>query len=306
MTTLHAKKNAARSNFVGSVQEALDIIREEGRKAGEIKTKGVVTQGVALMNVAQSLYSKDDKVMGHNQNNARLAYVEGYNAGCLDPADYLSTNTKDTDFQVQASKVGVWIRAGYVFEDVSKVEPFIALLQQAIVEKPMPKGAYISMAERMLTALRAVEKDPTLTSANLDTLKKLVAPDTKKIKERLAKKAEAKKERDERKAAAKAATKADVKAEVTPQSKEEPSTDHDILLQSAKRFHDMLSHFEKAYPSLKARLAKIGVELAELAEAVEKEETARATRAKDTVEAVKEEARKADAPKPKARRTRGK
>ena len=50
-TVLH--KQSRKSNFEGSAEHAFDIIREEGRKAGQVKIGGIIEQGTALMRVAR-------------------------------------------------------------------------------------------------------------------------------------------------------------------------------------------------------------------------------------------------------------
>lgn len=315
MATLHARKaalssTAAAPNYKGGTQEAFDIIREEGRKAGEVKVKGAIKAGVALMIVAQHLYSTDAAVMKQNQNNAWLSYVEGYNSACKDKADHLSTNPKDDSFQSAASKYGTWIAAGYVFDDLSKVEPFIERLEAAVLAEPMPKGVYHSGVERMLIVLRKVSEDASILEYSDEDLRKMVKPNKKKI-------AENKRKREKNKAtreAAKAKTKEIVKvaeaaATVASVASGKASSDHELFWNAAKAFNDMLERIGKDYSAaMRKRLEKIGAELASFAEDVEKAEKERAEKAQATVEAIKEEAKAeaANAPKPKARRTRGK
>lgn len=301
MTTAKAKRTVLHSvntsNYEGGTEHAFSIIREEGRKAGEVRVAGIINQGVALMKVARFLYSEDEKTMKKNQDNARMEYVLGWNAGVgLDEGAKLSTNVKDKTFIAQSAKFGTWIKAGYHFrDDPEKCKPFIDRLAAAIASKPLPTELYQSLAERMLTALRKVVDDATIIDNDDKELVALVAPKDVKAKVKAKKEAKAKRE------AAKVATVAAETAKAAPKG-----TDFTIMFNGAKHFAEMADKWEKEHPTLKARLLKVANELADLAEALQKEEDASAAKASATVEAIKAEARKPAAKKgaAKAKRTK--
>jgi len=290
-TVLH--NQTRKSNFEGSLDHALDILKECGRVEGEVKIDGIVKQGTTIMKVARELYSKNEKTMLKNQMTARLAWVEGWNEGV--GADIgARKSTKPEDNAKQADKIGVWIRAGVAFEDASDVEPFVARLKSTIGKFPLTGDDYVSLPERILKVLRVIAKDHSKAKMTDREMVLAIKPDPLKLKEAAENRALKKKQReDAAKIAEDTAKTAAPAPAVAPAGKNGgKASDFDALVSATEYFANMAVRFEKEHPALKARLEKAAMEIALIAEELKKEEETSKAKAEKTVEAIKEDARK--------------
>jgi len=189
-------KSEAKSNFAGSIEEAMDEAVTAGVRDGNGKAALLDSGRIALIH-GKTLRGKDkdDKEFNANCLALRLKYVEGFNsvARIKNPLEVIQTEGEKAEKlnKVQASKLGVYVKAGCMFpsgeEASAYMDRVIAALAKTDFTNAKTRESTFERVAKVLRKADAGAKDETET-----TLLEKCAPTLKEAKKEEPAKEEAK------------------------------------------------------------------------------------------------------------------
>jgi hypothetical protein len=194
--TIIANAEAKVSNFAGSLEEAMDEAITAGVRDGNGKAALLDAGRIALVH-GKSLRGTDDKAFAANCLALRLKYVEGFNsvAQIKNPLEMIPTEGEKAEKlnKVQASKLGVFVKAGCMFptgdEASAYLDRVIAALAKTDFTNAKTRESTFERVAKVLRKADAGAKDETET-----TILEKCAPVLKEEKKEEAKVEEAKPE----------------------------------------------------------------------------------------------------------------